>query len=190
MPAISSRTSPVITAWPRRFALLFGFLTLACAANAQSPEDRLKAAFVYNFVKFITWPGAAFASQTQITLCVVGKGGGIEEAFAPLAGRAAQGKSVMLRMGVDGNTLQGCELAYIAQSERSRMSGVLQGLAGSSVLTVSDVENFAMSGGMIGLLNEGNKVVFEVNLDEMNKANLKVNAQLLKVAKAVHKGKT
>ncbi|MFN0314780.1 MAG: YfiR family protein [Burkholderiales bacterium] len=174
----------------QRLALLFGLLIGVCAANAQTPEDKLKAAFVYNFVKFVTWPGGAFASQAHITICVAGKGGGIEEALAPLATRTAHGKTIVLRKAAGESTLQGCEVAYIAPSERARMSVILQELAGQSVLTVSDADNFAQAGGMIGLVSEGNKVVFEVNLGEIEKAGLKVNAQLLKVAKTVRKGKT
>ena len=173
-----------------KLAFALGLAAAICTASAQTPEEKLKAALVYNFAKFITWPGGAFALQTYITICVVGKDGEIEEAIAPLARprRSREGHRAAhdLRWGA----LQGCEVAYIARSERSRLGGILQSLSGSPVLTVSDVENFAGSGGMIGLVSDGNKVVFEVNLGEIDKAGLKVNAQLLKVAKVVHKGKT
>lgn len=174
----------------RQMVFALGLLSLSGAACALSPEDKLKAAFVYNFAKFITWPAPDFATQPAITVCVAGKGV-MEQALAPLANRTAQGKNIVLRTGVKPEDLKGCEILFVSESEKSYPASIAALAAANSVLTVSDRDGFAQANGMIGLSADDSKIVFDVNLDEIEKAGLKVNAQLLRVARTVfvQKGK-
>ena len=55
-------------------------------------------------------------------------------------------------------------------------------LRGQPVLTVSDIGNFAESGGMIGFVTDDNKVKVEVNAKAITSAGLRVDAQLLEIA--------
>jgi hypothetical protein len=171
-------------------------LSLACALSMSSPqaslaassaEYEIKAAFVYNFAKFVQWPAAAFEqAQSPVILCLIG-----QDPFGPalegLEHKLAQGHEVQVRRQVRVEDARSCHILFIAQSERTRLRSILRALAGASVLTVSDLDRFAESGGVIGLYDEDNKVHFSINLDQARRASLQINSQLLKLAKIVER---
>ncbi len=156
----------------------------AGTASAQSAKDRellLKAAFLYNFAKFVEWPAAAFASPSApLTMCVHSR-----EAFAVIA-EAMDGKTVGNRRlsVVDGHgpaAPGACHLTFIGADEPD--GSYAQHLAKSPyALSVGDRDRFARTGGMVGLVTVDNKIRFEVNLRSSRAAGLRIQAALLRLA--------
>jgi hypothetical protein len=169
-------------------ALAWGFLSVSgCRpAQAQAPaEYEIKAAFVYNFAKFVQWPAAAFAQpQSPLIVCLLG-----DDRFGPaldaIDRKTAQGHEVQVRRRVGLNDARSCHILFIAQSERARVGNVLGAVSGFPVLTISDIDQFAEAGGVIGLYEEDNRVQFAINLEQARAALLQINSQLLKLAKIV-----
>jgi hypothetical protein len=166
-------------------ALLVLALTLpAGTASAQSAKDRellLKAAFLYNFAKFVEWPAAAFASSgAPLTMCIHSR-----EALAVVV-EAMDGKTVGNRplSVVDGHgpaATGPCHITFIGADEPE--SSYAQHLAKSPhALTVGDRDRFARTGGMVGLVTVDNKIRFEVNLRSSRAAGLRIQAALLRLA--------
>jgi YfiR/HmsC-like len=148
-------------------------------------EYEIKAAFVYNFAKFVQWPAGAFGQpESPLILCLIG-----EDRFGPaleaLDHKIAQGHELRVRRQIRLEDARSCHVLLIAESERARVASILRAVSGASVLTVSDVDRFAESGGIIGLYNLDNKVQFSVNLEQARNASLQINSQLLKLAKIV-----
>jgi hypothetical protein len=150
------------------------------AAAAGPSEVDVKAAFLFNFTKFVDWPEAAGAKD-PITICVLG-----ENPFGSVLGDAVRGKTVNGReVVVQERSTSGaatCNIVFIASSEQARLDEVLGRLATRPVLTVSDAEAAAKRGAIIGLTTEKNRVRFEVNLNAAKTAGLKLSSHLLKVA--------
>ena len=159
-------------------------------ARAQSavPEDEAKAAFLYNFAKFVEWPDAAFAGSNAFVVGVVG-----DDAFAAVVERVLHGKVVRdrpltVRRVTRAADLGGCHVLFIGDGRQ--LGDVLQALAARPILTVGAREEFAPQGGMIGFLVDNQRLRFEVNLDPAARANLRISSQLLKLATRVirHEG--
>jgi hypothetical protein len=172
---------PVRSNWA--VAFLCG-LALAYAARGQAPSEyEVKAAFLFNFSKFVEWPAAAFeGADDPIVLCVLGT-----NPFGNMLSQAVQGKKVNGREVVARElaSLSGvgrCHVLFIASSEEQRLEEILGRMANRPILTVSDVESVVDRGAIIGLTMEEKKVRFEVNLISSRKAGLKLSSQLLKVA--------
>ena len=146
-------------------------------------EYLIKAAFIYNFVKFVEWPdGKAIARQSSIDICVLGDGS-LESAGAVF--KAASTAKLTLSLVQEASVKKvpsHCHIVFISQSENSRFSEIMAALRGQPVLTVSDIGNFAESGGMIGFVTDDNKVKVEVNAKAITSAGLRVDAQLLEIA--------
>jgi len=161
---------------------------LAAGALAQSPEYRLKAAFLLNFAKFTTWPEPEFSSQAQIGLCIVG-----DDPFGPELGtieaKKVQGRELTVRRNVKAEELKSCHIAFISDSEAAHLTQVLAAAGKSGVLSVSDLPNFCEAGGIIGLTTTGGRVQFDVNLQAAERASLQLNPQVLKLAKTLHGAK-
>ncbi len=81
--------------------------------------------------------------------------------------------------------LKSCQILYISNSERGRLKDIFAALEGQPVLLVADVSGFAIDGGMIGFVLEQQRIIFEINREALEQANLKASAKLLKLARIV-----
>ena len=155
----------------------------ASAPGSKPTEYQVKAAYLFNFGKFIRWPAAA--KSDSFSICILGR-----DPFGPvldttLAGETIEGRKVLpVRVaGIQG--VAACQILFISASESARLNEILAALAKSSVLTVSDMPRFAEHGGMIQFLLEGDRVRFEVNLAAAQRVGLTPSSELLKVATTV-----
>jgi hypothetical protein len=181
----------------RRLGLVIGLLislqaagldggSLARAQDAQPTEYEVKAAFLYNFTRFIEWPTDAFEGpQTPMVIGILG-----EDPFGPalddiIAGKKVGGRDVVVRRLHRDQDRRGCHLLFISASEKKHLPEILLGLRGSTVVTVSEIDRFIYSGGTINLLVENSRVRFEVNLDAAARARAKISAKLLALARGV-----
>lgn len=172
---------------------LWSFLGLACllaAASAsaqprQAKEYEVKAAYLYNFARFVDWPEAAFPTENApLVVAVLG-----ESPFGPaldsLVGKTAKGRPLQVRRARRLDELPGVHLLFIADSERQRLSVILAALAGRPVLTVADVPHFARQGGMIQLIAAEGAVRFEINRSAALREGLEISSRLLQLATIV-----
>ena len=162
---------------------LFGLLLALPVMALEQDEAAVKAAFVYNFTKFVEWPPEAGG---QLQLCLVGETDPLLAALMNLEGKQSQGRSIRVR-SVDHNVdfLDGCRVIIVGSSEAGRVAPILNSAQKYPALTVSEIDHFADAGGMIGLVVNNAKVQFEINAQEAQRANLKLSAQLLKLAQGV-----
>ncbi len=172
-------------------------LLAAVAAAAQAPprpaaplgasgEYAVKAAFLYNFAKFVEWPQGAFAAaQAPFALCVFGVdpfGHGLDET---VQGKTVQGRPVVVRR-LDGlSGAERCQILFVSSSERQRFVEVLGAVAGHNVLTVGEEGEFARAGGMISFLLRQQRVHFSIDAGAAKRAGLAISSRLLDLAQPV-----
>jgi hypothetical protein len=153
------------------------------AQDAPPSEYQVKAAFVYNFAKFVEWPTEAFAGpKSPMVIGVLGKnvfGGDLE--------RTVRSKTVsehpfQIKEFRSVTEATNCHILFISTSEKDRLAEILKQLHGTSVLTVGEMDHFTEAGGMINFVMEGNKVHFQINNEEAVKAGLKISSRLLSLA--------
>jgi hypothetical protein len=158
------------------------------AAAESRLEYEVKAAFLYNFAKFVEWPVGAFPdADSALELCIYG-----DDPFGPVIdhivrGRTVQGRPIIVQRGVETTGLSVCHLLFVGPIASEEMARIVQLTGGTAVLTVGESDWFIDSGGMIRLFLEGGKVRFEVNAGAAEQAQLKVSSQLLKLARAVRR---
>ncbi len=159
-------------------AALCGHPAEAHGETDASVEQRVKAAMLYNFTRFITWPGAV---GPDLRLCVMGRTA-LEPALREIEGKQSQGMVLRVKSGVADADLASCEMVLIGRSEAGRIDDLLSRLARRPVLTVSDLEGFATRGGVIELLLVDNKVRFDINTAAAQRAGLSISSKLLRLA--------
>lgn len=153
------------------------------AAGARG-EYEVKAAFLLNFAKFVSWPATVAHTAPDLTLCVLGTDpfGAHLDALegADVHGESARVRRIETpRQGVD------CRVVFISQSESDRLATVLATLAGHPVLTVGDMPGFAERGGMINLVLRDRRIRFRINHEAARAAGLTLSAHLLRLADIV-----
>lgn len=157
---------------------------LSSAVQAQSSEYQVKAAFLYNFAKFVDWPAEAFAgSNGMLVIGVIGDdpfGGALDQA---INGKTINGQPLVVRRLRWGQDLRSCHILFISSSERKHLQQIIQSLRGASVLTVGDMGQFNQEGGIINFILEASKVRFEINSRGAGQAQLRISSKLLALAK-------
>jgi hypothetical protein len=176
-----------VTPWLGGLSWLAALLlaTGPCQAQASS-EPRVKAAFVFNFIKFVEWP--AQATPGAIRLCTMGAKEPFLAAVAALDGKTLQNRELRVQRVSRGNDLAACQVLVLGESETENAGELLRASRGKTLLTISDIEKFADAGGIIGLLVVDERVQFEVNADAARQADLRMSSQVMKLARSV-KGK-
>jgi len=163
-------------------AILVCLLLLAPAGSrAEGPSEyAVKAAFLYNFAKFVEWPEGTFSGAADpIALCVLN-----ENPFGTLLEDAVRDKTVNGRQIAvrEAKTLSAAARCHIVFLASGSLDEHLRALVNQPILTVSDAESAVERGAIIGLKLEERRVRFEVNLVSARKARLKLSSQLLKIA--------
>jgi hypothetical protein len=169
-------------------SLLFVFvggLSPARAELSSTPEYQVKAAFLYNFIKFVEWPGDGRAGAPS-TLClgILGKDP-FGDALEVVRGKTAKGRTIVVVHFRRVEEVKDCDVLFISDSEKGQLAQTLKYLQNFPVLTVADLEGFCQAGGIIGLIEARKKVSFEVNIAAARRAGLRISSQLLKLARAV-----
>jgi len=165
------------------FSLLSGLLLALPAMALEQDEATVKAAFIYNFTKYVEWPPE---TNGPLLICLLGEPDPLLTALTTLEGKQSQGSNIHLRStGRDGGSLEGCRVIVVGASETVRVAAILDSARKQPALTVSEIEHFADGGGMIGLVVDGTRVQFEINAQATQRANLRLSAQLLKLARKV-----
>lgn len=173
----------------RRFALALCLLLTwlpagSQAEEAQATEFRVKAAFLYNFARFVTWQQA---SAGQFTLCILGRDP-IDQYTHTLLNKSVQGLSLRVLHPELPAAASECQIVYIGKAYAHRLHEVMPALQGKPVLTVSDIGGFTASGGMIGFLVINNRVRFEINTAAAENAGLTISSKLLTLATSIRSG--
>jgi hypothetical protein len=179
---LSSRISHWIARFARSAVLVLLLTAAASPASAISREYEIKAAYLYNFINYIDWPGSSAGGT--ITIGVLGDNP-FGPALAALNGKSAKGRRIAVREVSQAAELKGCQIAFISSSEKQRTSQILDTLTDTRVLTVGETDGFAERGGMINFISEHNKVRFEINVDAARRRGLTISSELLKLARLV-----
>lgn len=164
-------------------------MLLLGGAEAQSQtasEYQVKAAFLYNFAKFVEWPPNSFSgAAAPLRICVLGRDPFGEELRNITREKTVNGHRLEVNQVIDLLHARSCHIVFIASSEEERVKQIVEGLRGASVLTVGDAKGFAEQGGMINFVLDNDRVQFEVNRKAAEQAGLKISSKLLSVAKLV-----
>ncbi len=168
-------------------ALLWGSARPACASALAASEYDIKAAYLYNFVKFVQWPPAALpVDDKPFCIGVLGDDPFQGRLESLLNGKLAQGHPVAVQHFKNQSEADHCQIVFVGVSDHDRREAVLTQLATSSVLTVGDSAKFPVDGGVVGFDVVQDRVRFDINLKAAETAHLTLSSDLLKVAHTVH----
>jgi hypothetical protein len=153
-----------------------------------SNEYVLKAVYLYNFGRYVEWPATAFAGASEpFVIGIVGEdsfGGAIDE----IAAKKTIGKRriVVRRFASPDDYRQPCQILFVSRSLTAEQQSALSSkIEGQPVLLVGETPGFDERGGSINFFVDGDRIQFEINLENARRAQLRMDAQLLKLGKPV-----
>lgn len=176
-----------IRVWLPLGAALFLFPSVQVFLQCQTASDRqVKAAYLYNFAKFVEWPEHAFAnSSAAMRFCIWNNPPFEAEVRQIVSGKVLAGRSLEV-IGVRSiERLRSCHILFISSPDQRDVRHIIEALREASVLTVGDMKGFIANGGMINFVLEDDRVQFEVNHKSATEVGLRISSRLLAVAKFV-----
>jgi hypothetical protein len=163
---------------------------MVCTLSAQRPEpavDAIKAAFLYNFTKYVDWPPHAFEKpESAFNVCVFADAGFHLQLKDTLMNELVRGRQVTITTYADGDDLRACHLVYFDARHLDRSAARLPALKQAPILTVGEGARFLQQGGMIAFFVEGDRVRFDISRRGAEAAGLGVSSKLLRVARQIH----
>jgi hypothetical protein len=154
-------------------------------------EYKVKAAFLYNFAKFVEWPSQAFVTSTDpITVCVLGHnpfGNALEEV---IHGKSIDGRSFEYRQVSDAESAGACQILFVASSEGKHFRAIHGNLKALGILTVGEAQGFTADGGVINFKLDDGRVRFEINIEAAEHEQLRISSKLLSLAQIVKSEKS
>ena len=161
------------------------------AAAASPPVTRaasyeVKAVFIYNFTKFVTWPSTSFVNAADpIKVCIMDNSA-LGEALEALAGKTSKGRHIKTFSYQNITEGDKCHLIFISESVDTPLTKkILLAVGKSPVLTVGDSAAFVHQGGIIKFIASGNKLAFEINPATARRSGLEISSKMLSLAKIV-----
>lgn len=168
------------------FSPIYNFPSPLPAQVRPPSEYELKAAFLFNFAKFVDWPSNTFAEpKDPFSVCVLGTdpfGGALDDA---LRGKFIAEHPVSVTRVKRVADIMRCQILFVSAPESRHLPEILVKLRGECVLIIGETDDFASSGGVIQFTLEDNRVRFFINTDAAGRAGLKISSKLLALAKIV-----
>jgi hypothetical protein len=161
-------------------ALLLAF-TAHSRTTAQdvSKEYRVKAAFLYNFVKFVEWPSRT--DPGPIVICVAGQNPFGSVLVETIRGETVVGRTLESRVILEPDG--GCHVIFVPAGANA--SAYLGAARGTPRLTVGESPDFIQQGGLVRFYLDAGTVRFEINRERAERSGLRISSRLLQLARLV-----
>lgn len=169
--------------WLRRIALLvLAVIPLHTHAGSADLGYQIKAAYIYNILKFVTFPDSAFHVEGVLNVCILG-----EDRFGAVLDRIngasiPQGVINIIRLDDgEGEQLDECNALYVVETERWSIKSILSRIDSKEILTISEFSPFIQYGGLIELFVQDDSIHFRINEELAKVTDFQVAAQLIQL---------
>ncbi|WDE05107.1 YfiR family protein [Thalassomonas viridans] len=156
------------------------FLSVAATTVTAENEESVKAAMLLKFPLFVYWPKQVQTKRQRLGLCVLGSKN-LKNALYRISLSSDQAYHFYLLDKIS-ELSDSCHILFIDKSKRALLSYILGQVQNKPVLTVSDIDDFAESGGIIQISNIGSRLTIEINIDAAVSADLKISSVLLNLS--------
>lgn len=186
---------PLHRRWPRWRELLALLVALSAVARVALSDDLpssreypLKAAFLYNFTKFVDWPGASFSSpRDPIVIGVLGPAAFSATLERIVRDRQVNGRAILVKRVASADVARAVHVLFVTAAEEEHFEQIRAGLATSPILIVGESDSLWALGGAITFVLEEDKVRFEIDASAAERSGLRISAHLQKLARAVRR---
>ena len=169
-------------------AILLTIPLMAASSPRPMDEYQVKAAFLYNFARFVEWPADVFPDPNDpFVICVLGQdpfGHAIDDV---VAGKKIEGRAVNVRRISEAPRAIGCRILFVSSSASKRVLATLASMSEPGVLTVGESDNATSAGMIINLTLDEGKVRFEIHTDAADRQKLRFSSKLLSLATVLKK---
>lgn len=166
--------------------LIAALICVAPVASATAIEQELKAAYIYNFIRFVEWPGAPPAGDLNV--CVVGPRKVQSDMRRHLDGKRVGDRVIHVRAAYSPRQTSGCHVLYVAGRDAAHARRFTAAVPRDRVLTITEADRFPVSGGLINFYQDQDTIRFAVDADLLAQSHFKLSSQMLQFGTMVTRG--
>lgn len=149
-------------------------------------EYELKAAYLYNFALFTTWPPEKMvADGSAVVFCVIAQDAQVAS-ISGLQSKKLRDRSILVRPIVSPEDGRGCHVLFIGANGAEVLPKLLEVVRDAGTLTVTDITDFSHKDMVISMAIENGRLAFDVNLLNARRARLTLSSKLLKLARSAN----
>ena len=168
-------------------SLMIGSILVGNASTIENSamEIKLKAAYLYNFLRFVEWP----SDSKNINVCLYGSPENYQAVFSSIPQYTQTGSEFIVKTIKLGNALgnlENCRIVFVTALAKSDTLSVLAYLNDKHSLTIGEFDSFIENGGMINFVRVEDKLRFEINNSAAERAGLKISSKVLRIATRIH----
>lgn len=164
-------------------ALIVRF-SIAHAQDRKPGEYQVKAAFLYNLLKFVDWPDDKNTRSGVINICVLGEDP-FSDAFDFAKNKTIENRRLVIKHFKTLQHIENCHALFISRSEQEYLEQILKAIKGLNILTFGDTEGFAQRGVIINFYIEENKVRFEININSLRRSGWRISSKVMRLARII-----
>jgi hypothetical protein len=158
---------------------------LFCSFSPRQQKDKaseynLKAAFIYNFTKYVDWKSGS--NDNEFIIGIIGTSPIIDPLTEIVKTETVDNKRISLKQFAKPGDISFCHILFISQNAATSLDAILAKVANKGTLIVSEQDGYAEQGTAFNFVILNNKLKFEANLKALNTAGLTASSQLLKLA--------
>lgn len=169
--------------WPTAIAMIFLIPFKLSAQSPSASEYQLKAAFIYNFTRFVDWPAPASSrTNAPFVISVLNEDRLADKIVELVKGEQLNGRPIVVRRLDNRSEIANCNILYVSVRDASDIKNQLSTINRRGILTVSDNPNFARWGGLVRFFKEDNKLRMQINIDEARAARFNMSSKLLSIS--------
>ncbi|MBK8018795.1 MAG: YfiR family protein [Betaproteobacteria bacterium] len=156
-----------------------------CAHGQVATAAAVKAAYIYRFLEYVTWPAESFRSAEDPVLIGTME---YDDVAAELV-RVARTRRINNRRieVVLVREEAGVHALYVARTDTTRGQRLIDNARERPVLVITDGPDGLDRGGTINFVPSGDRLQFEISLEAATRAGLTVSSRLLTVAVRIRK---
>ena len=163
----------------------FSNLSYGQVSSMAQIEYQVKAGFIFNFLKFVSWPEEIKSNSTSWQIGVMADPAVIRLIRKTLAGKSVEGRPVEITRFQPEMELEGYHVVFISDSFSKSYAQFAKELAESPVLVVGESKDFARNNGIIGFVKKKENLRLEINPTRAKKAGLIISGKLASLAELV-----
>lgn len=150
--------------------------------DPRAAEYQLKAAYLYNFARFVEWPEGAFESpRTEIVIGILQPDPFGTVIDSLLQNRRAGGRPICVERFDPTQDAVPCHILFVPREVESQLDASWME-APRFTLVVGESPGFAARSGMVNFFEEEERLRFEINPQVIRSHGLRVNSKLLSLA--------
>ncbi len=165
----------------RRMSLLQKIFWIICGlylveGTSIGQEEKFKALFIYNFTKYIQWPGNI---EGDFKIVVIGSNTMVNELNIIASKKTVGQSTISVESAKSASSVKQCQIAFISHENMDQLSELVEKAKHSNILIITESPKSCLQGACLNFVSMSGSIKFEISKTNIESYGLKISAALM-----------